>query len=280
MNPNVQALLETMKQQQLQFMEKLSNLTKTEPAVAQSVNAPPKFESFDKATEKWDQYLMRFKQHLDLHNATDPGKKRAFLLSCLDPDTFSLLRNLFGFTDVTGQPFDDLIDKLSAHLKSSTHVQAARYSFYKCTMQPDQLYPEWVASLRGIAKDCTFVCKSEACHHCSYVDEQLREVIIQNTPHAEIRRQCLIEPNISLNDVMKKAILYMRTLETHQLFTGSSTTAVNKMTSQYKKKPQRRSFAKNFQSTRSEWKRCQDCFKIHQPNDCPHKSSTCYKCKK
>ena len=39
-------------------------------------------------------------------------------------------------------------------------------------------------------------------------------------------------------------------------------------------------FAKNFLSTRSEWKRCQDCFKNHQPNDCPHKSSTCYKCKK
>ena len=112
------------------------------------------------------------------------------------------------------------------------------------------------------------------------MDEQIRDVIIQNTTHAEIRRQCLIEPNISLNDVMKKAILYMRTLETGQLLAGSSTTAVNKMTSQYKKKPQRRSFAKNFQSTRSEWKRCQDCFKIHQPNDCPHKSSTCYKCKK
>ena len=109
MDPNVQALLETMKQQQLPFMKKLSSLTKTEPAVAQSVNASPKFESFDKATEKWDQYFMRFKQHLDLHNVTDPGKKRAFLLSCLDPDTFSLLRNLFGSTDVTGQPFDDLI---------------------------------------------------------------------------------------------------------------------------------------------------------------------------
>ena len=222
---------------------------------------------------------MRFKQHLDLHNVTDPGKKRAFLF-CLDPDTFSLLRNLFGSTDVTGQPFDDLIDKLSAHFKSSTHVQAARYSFYKCTMQPGQSYPEWVASLRGIAKDCNFVCKSEACHHCSYVDEQIRDVIIQNTPHAEIRRQCLIEPNISLNDVMKKAILDIRTLETDQLLTGSNTTVVYKMTSQFKKKPQRRSFAKNFQSTQSEWKRCQDCFKIHQPNDCPHKSSTCYKCKK
>ena len=161
--------------------------------------------------------------------------KRDFLLSCLDPDTFSLLRNLFGSTDVTGQPFDDLIDKLSAHFKSSTYVQAARYSFYKCTMQPGQSYPEWVESLRGIAKDCNVVCKSEACHHCSYVDEQIRNVIIQNTPHAEIRRWCLIEPNISLNDVMKKAILYMRTLETDQLLTGSSTTAVNKMTSQYKR---------------------------------------------
>ena len=60
----MEALQETMKQQQLQFMEKLSSLIKTEPAAAQSVNAPPKFESFVMATKKWDQYLMRIKQRI------------------------------------------------------------------------------------------------------------------------------------------------------------------------------------------------------------------------
>jgi len=145
-------------------MDTLSNLAKAEPPhQPEAVSLPPKFEGFDKAKEKWEQYLLRFTQHLQLHNVTDGAKKRAFLLSCLDTEAVTLLQNLFGddnFGDdnVTEQTFDALTAKLSTHFKSSTHVQAARYSFYNCAMRPGQSYSDWVATLRGIAKDCQFIC--------------------------------------------------------------------------------------------------------------------------
>ena len=177
MDRNVAALLDTMKQLQQQFVEALNKLTQPEP-VAQTVTSRPKFENFDKSREKWDQYILRFKEHLKLHNVTEQEKKRAFLLSCLGPKIFDLLQNLMGSSNVSDQSFDTFIEKLSAHFKVSTRIQAARYSFYNCMMKPGQSYSEWVATLRGIAKVCQFICKSNACNHCSYVDEQIRDVII------------------------------------------------------------------------------------------------------
>lgn len=280
----MQALIESMKEQQKQFMDVISSLAKTEPAV-QPLSSPPKFESFDKTKEKWEQYLLRFKQHLQLHNVIDGEKKRAFLLSCLDPETFGLLQNLFEANIVSEQTFDALTEKLSAHYKSSTHVQAARYSFYNCSMKPGQSYAEWVATLRGIAKDCQFTCKSDACHHRSYVDDQIGDVIIQHSPHAEVRRQCLIEPNITLQTVLSKAEVYTKTLETDKLLTGkgsSSSTAVsvNKMSSQYKKQKPAGRPPKKSPFQQADWKRCKDCHVKHSPNNCPYKTYTCHKCKK
>ena len=95
-------------------------------------------------------------------------------------------------------------------------------------MKPSQSYSEWVATLRGIAKGCQFICKSNACNHYSYVDEQIRDVIIQHTPHAEVRRQCLIQPNISLDDVVSKAAVYTKTVETDQLLTGTTSASVKR----------------------------------------------------
>jgi len=45
-------MLESMKQQQEQFMKAIIKLTIPEP-VAQPVTSPPKFETFDKSKEKW-----------------------------------------------------------------------------------------------------------------------------------------------------------------------------------------------------------------------------------
>ena len=275
MDPTIAAILESMKEQQKQFIETLMNVRKEEPA-AQLASSPPKFESFDKTNESWNQYLLRLVQHLELHNVTNPEKRRAFLLSCLDPDTFSLLQNLFGAEKVTEKSFEELTSKLSAHFEDTIHVQAARYSFYQCKMESHQTYADWVAVLRGIARNCQFTCKSNECNHRSFVDEQIRDVVILNTPHPEVRRQCLLEPNISLDDVLKKAMLYTKTVETDRLLTSHS--SVNKMSFQKNKSRQNKSASA--QLSRKTWKRCEKCFTDHLPSNCPYKSYTCNKCKK
>ena len=148
MDPNLSGLIEAMKVQQEQFMAAITNLNRTERVVS-----PPAFEHFDKAKEKWEQYLKRLNQHLELHNVVEQDKKRAFLLSCIDSSTFTLLESLFGSSDLSNKSFNELTAKLTVHFQSSVHVQAARYSFYNCKMAPGQSYADWVATLRGIAKD-------------------------------------------------------------------------------------------------------------------------------
>lgn len=275
MDPNITAILEYMKDQQREFMETLLNVRKEEPA-AQASNSPQKFESFNKTSESWNQYLQRLLQHLELHNVKTSERKRAFLLSCLDPDMFGLLQNLCGSNKVTEKSFEDLISKLSAHFQDTIHVQAARYTFYRCRMEPNQTYADWVAVLRGIARNCQFTCKSNECNHQSFVDEQIRDVIILNTPHPEVRRQCLLEQNISLEDVIKKATLYTKTIETDRLLTSHS--SVNKLS--FQKNKNRQNQPRNVQFGRKKWKRCEKCFTDHIPSNCPYKSYTCHKCKK
>ena len=107
MDPNIAALLETMKEQQQQFMQTLAGLTKAE-SITQVVSSPSKFKSFDKSKEKWEQYYQRLQQHFALHNVSSPEKKKAFLF-CLDPETYSLLQNLFRSSNIIEQSFDDLM---------------------------------------------------------------------------------------------------------------------------------------------------------------------------
>ena len=90
---------------------------------------------------------------------------------------------------MTDQTYTALVEKLFGHFKSMfKHVQAAGYSFHNCKMQTGEIYLDWVAILRGFAKNRQFICKSNACNHQSFVDEQIRDVLIQHTPHPEAGR--------------------------------------------------------------------------------------------
>ena len=198
MDPNVEAIIASMKEemksqqkqmqsQQDQFLKVLETLQagKTEEKSA------PKFDEFDSNKEKWQQYLERFQHHLNIYDISSDEKKRACLLSWIGAQTYELLENLFGDKKISQQSYKDLTTKLSTHFQDSVHVQAGRYAFYNCKMQTGESYMDWAARLKGLAKYCDFVCKRTLCNQTSYVDEQNRDVIIKETPHADVRRQCL-----------------------------------------------------------------------------------------
>ena len=155
MDPNIQALLDAMKQQQEKFLELVSQ---TQRDASRDEAVVPKFDGFDKPIEKWDQYLQRFTHHLNIYNVTSDEKKRACLLSWIGPETYALLENLFGDESIAQKEFQALTDKLSGHFKDQVHVQAAHYAFYQCEMQPGKSYADWAATLRGLARNCQFTC--------------------------------------------------------------------------------------------------------------------------
>ena len=274
------SLHETMEQQKAQHKEEMAQLAqRLNPGASTSEATAPKFDSFIKSKEKWGQYLQRFNHHLAIYGISNMEKKRACLLSWVGPETYSLLRNLFGAADVSAQTFDALTEKLSTHFKDSIHVQAARYEFYNCKMQPGQSYADWIATLRGISKDCNFICSRDGCDQ-SYVDELMRDLIIKETPHADVRRHCLTQTNPSLDDVLKVAATYVRTLETDRVIQGESngkdTSIVNKMTGSYQKgKKPSKSIQGNFPER---LKSCSRCFIDHQRKDCQYRHAVCQKC--
>jgi len=113
------------------------------------------------------------------------------------------------------------------------------------------------------------------------LDEQIRDVIIKNTPHADARRQCLLDPNASLEDVLKKAQTYIKTLETDQVLKGDQLVHdVDKMSSTFKKKRTKPFTPKPSSMPKNKWKSYSQCFVKHERKNCPFKQSTCHKCGK
>ena len=68
------------------------------------------------------------------------------------------------------------------------------------------------------------------------VDDQIRDVFIKETPHANIRRQCLLEADPTLNNVLAKAATYIQTAETDKVLKGESSAmpTTNQITATYK----------------------------------------------
>ena len=80
--------------------------------------------------------VLRLNQHLELHDVTDNGRKRAFLLSCLDPNIFSLFQNLFGYAKVTDQAIQLLLKsfQVTLNLQSTFKLLDIRLTTVKCRL--------------------------------------------------------------------------------------------------------------------------------------------------
>ena len=123
--------------------------------------------------------------------------------------------------------------------------------------------------------------RAALCNHLSFVDDQTRDVLIQHTPHPEVRRQFLIDSNSPLKDVFKKAQTYVDTLKRDQVAAGNrndfkKTSIVNGMSAMYKKSTAKSAKKQNF--SKNLWKRCTDCYVKHKCTECSFKDFLCHKC--
>ena len=180
----------------------------------------PPFVTFLKEDEKFSNYLLWFEQHVALFPGVKESQKKACFLSSVGPETFQLLQNLFPDNDrIQSTSYEDLAKALREHYQSLTRVQSERHLFYCCKMKPNQTYQDWVAELRGLAKNCDFICKGTNCTE-SYVDLMIRDQIIKETPHVEVRKQCLQQKDPSLADVISIALAYVTTNEALKTLQG------------------------------------------------------------
>ena len=91
-------------------------------------------------------------------------------------------------------------------------------------MASGQTYATWATTLCGLQKTVKFSVKSEQNSHLNYVNEQICGIIIKETAHADVCHQCLLDPAASLENVLKMAQTYIRTLETEKVLKGDNKT--------------------------------------------------------
>jgi transposase InsO family protein len=165
------------------------------------------------------------------------------------------------------------------HFKETVNKHAARYQFSQSVLKPDQSYADWVADLRGLATDCEFTCGNASCK-ASFVDDMIIEVVIRNTPHAEIRRQCIQDTKLTVENLIEKAENYLRTCKSERIVQGRGEKEnvgreVLKIQPTYKKS--QRSYQPK-QAFGNKFRGCPGCFTKHKKSECPAKEQTCRKC--
>ncbi|XP_055911480.1 uncharacterized protein K02A2.6-like [Eupeodes corollae] len=226
-----------------------------------------------KKDENWKTYLKQLEQHFEACGVSEDKQKRAFFLSWIGSDNFETLQKLYGGEDLSTKSFKELTEKLSEHLVSKIHVLAARYQFHKTSTKPGQTYADWVADLRGVARNCKFSCPKETCSE-SYVDNMIRDIIVLYTPHDTVRTQALQKIDPELKDVLDIATAYETTQKTFSAIKENNNEMEVNALSTSKGCSQSRT------QSDSARKSCPSCFVNHQRSDCRHNKTVCHKCKK
>lgn len=236
----------------------------------------PAFHKFNKEQQQWDSYLQQLQQHFAAYSVTSVGKQKSFFLSWCGAEVFDLLKNLFGVANLESQTYQELTKKLTEHFSVSQHIVAARYNFFKSQMKGTQTYKEWIADLRGLARECKFVCNSNTCSS-NYVDDMIRDQIIVNTPHDAVRSAALQKQKTTLADVLLIAESYeatTKTMATLKETSSEKTIEINVV----KKQPLVEN--KNSKRENQKYKSCSGCFSSHRREECKFKNSICNKCGK
>lgn len=255
--------------------------------------AVPQFHAFEKDKMNWTTYLMQLEQHFEANKITDDATKRASFLASVGNVSLELLQKLFD-KELTSQTFKELTKSLSEHYVKKKHVLVSRCNFYKTHMLSEQSYTDWIANLRGAARDCAFVCPKPGCEE-SYADWEIRDMLVKHTPHESVRNAALMKTNPKLEEIIEIAQAYecsKRSSEIIKVGTQSNASESAHMVNHIKPNQNQRSnynksesqrynqSRKSNNQTRSVFKSCPGCFEAHARRDCKHITSACNKCGK
>lgn len=238
----------------------------------------PSFGKFNPDNDKWSIYQFQMELHFKANFVTSEDIKRSYFLSWVGSEVLELVQKLFN-GKAEEKTYKDIISALDEHFIKKQHILAARFKFYnQMKMKTNQNYADWVADLRGAARDCHFICGNENCRE-SYVDNQIRDMIVLYTPHDKVRTACLQKSNPTLEEVLQNCSIFEATMRASNEIENKEDLqgevyAVRRPLN-VRSFPQKNLFTKSLQS-------CPGCGKSHDRINCYHfKNKTkCNKCLK
>ncbi|KAL7725183.1 hypothetical protein ACLKA6_017339 [Drosophila palustris] len=273
-----QQFAQQLMQQQQQWMESILARNRDAPRATELTACPP-FPHFNKDSQNWETYLQQLSQHFVAYDVLAAEKQKAYFLSWVGTDVFELVKNLFGSENLDQQTYAQITEKLTEHYKEKRHIVAARYEFFKRQMRDSQTHKEWVADLRGIARECQFVCKSENCS-CDYVNEMIRDQIIVHTPFDKIRTAALQKLQPSIEDVLSIAETYEATTKTVSAIKESEKKALDTNAVYTQKHQHKKRSGVEERNDKNSLKSCSGCGKTHTRENCKFRNAICHKCAK
>lgn len=267
--------------EQKQWMQSILEKSQT-GGLAESIINVPYFHPFNKETQPWESYLEQLEQHFMAYAVTNSDKKKSLFLSWSGGEIFELLKKLFGGENLQNKTYKDVTEKLTEHFEAKIHVIAARYEFNRLGMKPKQTYREWVAELRGIARNCKFTCGLSSCAK-EYTDEMIRDMIILHTPHDAVRISAMQKLQPTLADVLLIAESYEATTKSVQVIKENNNDEEKEIESSYEVnvlKNKRELSKPNTNYNKNDFKSCTGCGISHERGNCRFRFVICRYCRK
>lgn len=240
-----------------------------QPGSAQPLFAAP--PQFDSNAETWTNYSERLESYYDANGITDDARKRAILITCLNPEVYGRLRSLLAPKKPREEPYDAIIALLKQHLNPAPSEIYETYRFQTRVQNTGEKVGEYLAELRKIADNCGFG---------SALERNLRDRFVIGLREKMVQRVLLAKPkSLTLQeavDIATSAELSIQNVKCipHANASGSAN-EVNAVAFKKKTNPQ---FRHAKAKTPRPCIRCGDC--SHDAPNCPHKMSTCYNCQR
>ncbi|XP_077485394.1 uncharacterized protein LOC144095592 [Amblyomma americanum] len=218
-----------------------------------------KLEPFDTQTN-WDEYRERAVQYFIANDVPD-DKKRAVLLTCCGPATYTLLRNLLAPVKPCEASLTTIFDVLGRHFSPQPSEVVASFKFNSRTRQAGEAAADYFAALNKLADECGFG---------TFRERMLRDRIVAGINDESMQRRLLELPDLTL-DMAKKTVIAMEAAnkDSQVLSTAPAPfVAPTNAVSRDSTKPRREETAIL----------CFRCGGGHLATQCRHLNSVCHNC--
>ncbi|KAL1468196.1 hypothetical protein MTO96_041636 [Rhipicephalus appendiculatus] len=224
--------------------------------------------AFDGAAGSWGTYRIRLEAFFEGHEVTDPGKRRALLISSLSDSVVGVLQRRNPSTPVNSLSYDQVVECLEDQYNPQANEIAASYAFFMRKQKEGESVRDFIAELRRLAESCNFG---------STMDRMLRDRIVCGIRDDDARRSLLTQLKLTLKEAedfaraSEKAQEDVRDMQETGVGNGSGTTNALQRLRRCEYRPP----SSNLESSRP---RCERCDGPHDSNVCRHRNTKCRQC--
>lgn len=245
--------------------------------IVQTVCAPsatPMVE-FDPTKEVWLLYKERLENYFLVCSIENPDRKKAFLINCIGPKPYKLVRDLCTPDTPASKTYAELCVILDLHYTPPIIAYKERRRFYSAQKSGDESAGEWLVRLKFAASACDFG---------NLIENVLLDKFIMGLDGRPFDRLCEEDHKTltlakALELASKWEVQSSSTKNVNAVKSSGSTHGGAKFSHQHNHNQP--SSSKQGRTGNADQPRCKHCgYKNHKSEHCKFRKSTCHRCQK